>query len=219
MDNNFPREPENNKMKQNCWIIGFLVSVFGIIITLNFVYAQNQNYLGGLQLYNNSDYGFQVLYPQNWINRENANDEPGNFVTSIVILEPLGDQGKHYTKKFACGEVCLFIRKDNRPELNGLSIDQYTDFTYNDLKGKNSFKLLELKKPPNYKVGDKKVFEMLFQEKQGKRKYIKKLIAIPYDENSFLVFEFKSRDKYSDQIVPLMNSMVDSIKFNQTNTQ
>jgi hypothetical protein len=148
-----------------------------------------------------------------------VNDEPGDFITIVGILEPLGEQGKHYTKKFNCGEVCLLVTRDNSPELKGYSIEQYAEYVYNTLKeNSKAFKLLEYKTPSTYKVGDKKGFEILYQEKQGSREYIKKLIGIPYDENSFLVFEFKSRDKYSDEIVPLTRTMVESIKFNENST-
>jgi hypothetical protein len=204
-------------------MIAILVAVMliGIFLTLNFVYAsQNQNYLGGFLLYNNSDYNFQVLYPQNWITTEGVSDDPGDFLTVVAVLEPLGEQGKHYTKNFLCGEVCLLVTKDNAPELKGYSIEQYADYYYNTVKENyKGFKLLEYKTPSNYKVGDKKAFELLFQQKQGKREYVKKVIGLPYDENSFLIFEFKSRDKYSDEIVPLTTTMVNSIRINQNNTQ
>jgi hypothetical protein len=45
----------------------------------------------------------------------------------------------------------------------------------------------------------------------------KEFLGTPYGEN-FLDINFKSRDKYSDQILPLVNTMVDSFKFTKNNT-
>lgn len=206
----------NEPPKLTSIVSGILATII-FIITLNVVHAsQNEDYLGGFLLYNNSNYGFHVLYPQNWIITEEVNDEPGDFLTIVAVIEPLGEQGKHHTKKFNCGEVCLFVIKDNSPELKDYSIEQYSEYYYNTVKEQaKGFKLLEYNTPSTFKVGDKKAFEILFQEKQGNRQYIKKVIGINYDDNSFLIFEFKSRDKYSDEVVPLTRTMAKSIQFNE----
>jgi hypothetical protein len=62
----------------------------------------------GFLIYNNTDFGFQLLYPQDWTFIE-GDSKPGDYQTDIVIFEPLGEKGKHFTKKFYCGEVCLAI--------------------------------------------------------------------------------------------------------------
>jgi hypothetical protein len=62
----------------------------------------------GFLIYNNTDFGFQLLYPQDWTFIE-GDSKPGDYQTDIVIFEPLGEKGKHFTKKFYYGEVCLAI--------------------------------------------------------------------------------------------------------------
>lgn len=48
-------------------------------------------------LYNNTQYGFQVLYPQGWTFVE-GDTKPGDYLTNIVTFEPLGEKGKHFSK-------------------------------------------------------------------------------------------------------------------------
>jgi len=55
--------------------------------------------------------------------------------------------------------------------------------------------------------------------KQGNREYIDKLFGVPYppenvyDSKSFINLQFKSRDKFSDQTLPLIDTMIDSFQF------
>jgi len=166
--------------------------------------------------YNNTDYGFQLLYPQDWTYIE-GDTEPGDYVTNIVIFEPLGEKGKHYNKKYTCGEVCLGISLDNSP-LHPLTLDQFSDSTHNNLKAeKGSDKLLEYNSL--FKLGDKKAFELLYQKKQRNRDYLQMLVGTAYpdpdqfESKIFLVLQFKSRTKYSNEMLPLAKTMMDSFKF------
>jgi hypothetical protein len=49
-------------------------------------------------------------------------------------------------------------------------------------------------------LGGKKAFEMVYQDKQGKREYIQKVIGVPYpdpdayESKTFLLLQFKTRD-------------------------
>jgi len=156
------------------------------------------------------------LYPQDWTYIE-GDTEPGDYVTNIVIFEPLGEKGKHYSKKHTCGEVCLGISLDNSP-LHPLSLDQFSDSTHNNLKAeKGSDKLLEYNSL--FKLGDKKAFELLYQKKQRNRDYLQMLVGTAYpdpdqfESKIFLVLQFKSRTKYSNEMLPLAKTMMDSFKF------
>jgi hypothetical protein len=66
--------------------------------------------------------------------------------------------------------------------------------------------------------------EMLFQVKQGNRDYIEKMIGTTYppenvDESKvFLILQFKSRTKLSDQMLPLGQTMIDSFRFTKNST-
>jgi hypothetical protein len=91
-------------------VSGILISTFALII---FLYNQvevkaSSDFIQGPQkregflLYNNTDYGFQLLYPQDW-NIIESDTTPGDFVTDIVMFEPSGEMGKHFTKKYPCG--------------------------------------------------------------------------------------------------------------------
>jgi hypothetical protein len=96
---------------------GILILIFTLIIFLNNQaevrgssdFIQGPQKREGFLLYNNTDYGFQLLYPQNW-NVIEGDIKPGDYVTDIVTFEPFGEMGKHYSKKFDLGEV----RLDNR---------------------------------------------------------------------------------------------------------
>lgn len=68
------------------------------------------------------------------------------------------------------------------------------------------------------KLADRKAFEIVYKQKQGNREYFKRLLATTYEEN-FLTIDFKSRNKYSDQMLPLANTMIDSFRFTKNNTQ
>jgi hypothetical protein len=209
------------------------------ILTLTFVLFLNNNDLEvnasadpgqsaflqkreGFLLYNNTDYGFQLLYPQDWTVIE-GDSEPGDFVTNIVFFEPLGEKGKHYSKKFACGEVCLGISIDNSP-IEKLSLDQYADSTHNNLKAaKGASELIDYNSLS--KMGGKKAFELLDEVKQGNREYYEKFLgtAYPdpdeYESKSFLNVQFKTRDKYSDEMLPLGKTMIDSFRFTENKSE
>jgi hypothetical protein len=176
----------------------------------------------GFLLYNNTDYGFQMLYPKDWSVIE-GDTEPGDYVTNIVMFEPLGEKGKHFSKKYPCGEVCIGVMTDNSA-FGGLTLQQYSDSLYNNLKAeKGQSKSLEYN--TNSKLGGKKAFEMLDEVKQGNREYIEKMkgTAYPdpdaYESKTFLDIQFKTRDKYSDEMLPLANTMIDSFRFTKNSTQ
>jgi hypothetical protein len=213
-------------------VSGILISIFTLIIFLNNqVEVKGSSDPGqsaflqkraGFSLYNNTEYGFQILYPQDW-NVIEGDSEPGDYVTDIVFFEPLGEKGKHFSKNHACGEVCLVISADNSA-FGGLTLQQYSDSVYNNLKaGKGQSKSLDFNS--NSKLGDKKAFEMLDQVKQGNREYIIKFIGTPYpdpdanESKTFLNIQFKTRDKYSDEMLPLGKTMIDSFRFTKNSTQ
>ena len=70
-------------------------------------------------------------------------------------------------------------------------------------------------------MGDKKAFELAYQEKQGKRGFIQKVIGILYpdpdadESKSVLAVVSKTRDKYSDEMIPLAQTMIDSFRFTE----
>jgi hypothetical protein len=213
-------------------VSGILISVFTLIIFLNNqVVVKGSSDPGqtafsqkrpGFSLYNNTDYGFEILYAQDWTAVEGDN-KPGDYQTDIVVFEPLGEKGKHYSGKFTCGEVCLAIYTDyTEPEK--VTLDQYSDDVYTDLKGQKAFNLLDFNKGPQTKIGDRKAFEMVYDSKQGNRKYLGKFIGTPYpdptqeESKTFLVLNSKTRDKYSDEMLPLLQTMVDSFRFTKNNT-
>jgi hypothetical protein len=188
-------------------VIICVVVTVGFIALTNFSNAFSQT--GGFSLYNNTDYGIQILYPKGWVAIE-GDRTPGDYYTDIVIFEPAGEQGKHFSKKFTCGEVCLGLTIDNALERQGLSLQQYSDVVINDAKKLKGFKLLEYN--PTSKIGDKKAFEHLYEKKQGNREYIEKYMGTPLEKN-FLILDYKSRTKFSDQTLPLANTMIDSFRF------
>ena len=64
------------------------------------------------------------------------------------------------------------------------------------------------------KLGDKKAFEIIWEEKQGKnREYLKRFLGTNYEENNFFNLEFKTRTKYSDQMLPIAETMINSFRF------
>ena len=52
--------------------------------------------------------------------------------------------------------------------------------------------------------------------KQGNREYVERLIGTNYGEKNFIYLQFKSRTKFSDQMLPLGQTMIDSFKFTDT---
>lgn len=178
----------------------------------------------GFQLYNNTDYGFQLLYPQDWTFIE-GDTFPGDYQTDIVIFEPLGEKGKHFTKKFTCGEVCLAINIYSSL-IGDTALRQFSDDVYNNQKEAvgRSFKLLEYNTETESKLGNKKAFELVFEGKQGKREYITKYIGVlfpdsdAYESKSLLSLVSKTRDKYSDEMIPLAQTMINSFRFTKNNT-
>jgi hypothetical protein len=191
------------------------------LLLINFAHGQNLQNKGGFLLYNNTDFGFQLLYPRDWGVVE-GDHKPGDFVTDIVTIEPLSEEGKHFTKKFVCGEVCLYIVVDNSG-LGGTSLQQFSDSTYNKFKKAKGFDLLDYNSVS--KLGNKKAFEIFFQLKQGNRDYTEKLIGTAFppenadDSKSYLVLQFKTRDKFSEQTLPLIKTMIDSFRFIGNNTK
>jgi len=81
---------------------GILISILTLIVFLNnnqvgiygasdpgqSAFSQKRQ---GFLLYNNTDYGFQLLYPQNWSVIE-GDSKPGDYLTNIVFFEPLGEK-------------------------------------------------------------------------------------------------------------------------------
>jgi len=204
-------------MKTKFIVSGILISVFVLIIFLNQVeikgisdYSQSPQRREGFLLYNNTDYGFQLLYPQDW-NVIEGDTKPGDYVTDIVLFEPSGEMGKHFTKKAIGGEVALVISIDNSLENQGLNLQQYADNNYNAGKDSKGIKLFDYNSAS--KLGDRKAFEIKYQDKQGNREYLKRVFGTTYGENSFLNLVFKSRDKYSNQMLPLANTILDSFRF------
>src|SRR5438093_6230359 len=82
----------------------FTFTVLSIVIGLSIytawqiAYGQSA-FLGGFSLYNNTDYGFKVLYPKNWLTVE-GDTRAGDYYTDIVRFEPSDQQGKHFSKKY-----------------------------------------------------------------------------------------------------------------------
>jgi hypothetical protein len=210
-------------MNTNYLVSGILISVFTLIIFLNnqvevkasSEFTQTPQKREGFILYNNTDYGFQVLYPQDW-NVIEGDAEPGDFLTNIVMFEPPGEMGKHFSGKFYGGEVLFVVNINNMLENQGLNLQQYADATYNDIDDKKGMKLIDYNS--NSKIGGKEAFEIKYEQKQGKREYFKRTLSTTYGEN-FLDIIFKSRDKYSDQMLPLANTMIDSFRFTKNSTQ
>jgi hypothetical protein len=61
--------------------------------------------------------------------------------------------------------------------------------------------------------------EIVYEAKQGKREYFKRFLATPWENENFFNLEVKSRDKYADQMLPLVNTMIDSFRFTGNSTQ
>ncbi len=203
---------------------GILITAFALILFLNnqvevrgtMDFTQSPQKRGGFLLYNNTDYGFQLLYPQDW-NVIEGDTKAGGFLTDIVMFEPPGEMGKHFTNKFPVGEVGLIIAIDNTPENQGYNLQQYGDATYNTAKDRKDVKVIDYNALS--KLGDKKAFEIKYQKKEGKnREYLSRILASDYEENNFLNILFRSRDKYSDQMLPIANTMLDSFRFTNNNT-
>jgi hypothetical protein len=140
----------------------------------------------------------------------------GDYYTDIVRFEPSDQQGKHYSKKYPCAEVCFIIWIDNTVESQGLSLEQYSDDYYNSVKKEKGVKILDFKL--STKLGDKKAYEILYKMKQGNREYIEKHIVTTYGDN-FISLIFKSRTKYSNDMLPLTNTVFNSFRFIGNNTK
>lgn len=174
-------------------------------------------------MYNNTEYGFQILYPQDWTFIE-GDTKPGDYITDIVVFEPLGEQGKHYSKKVTCGEVCLAITTFSST-LGPSTLQLWSDDLYNGQKEQKSFNLLEFKTDSVNTLGNKKALELAFESKQGKREYVTKYMGFLYpdpdanESNTLFTITSKTRDKYSDQMIPLTQTMVDSFRYTKNNTQ
>lgn len=91
-----------------------------------------------------------------------------------------------------------------------MSLEQYSDNSYNNFKDTKGIKLIDFK--GDTKLGDKKAFEMLYKKKQGVREYTEKQIATTYGHN-FISLVFKSRTKYSNDMLPLANTVINSFHF------
>ncbi len=52
--------------------------------------------------------------------------------------------------------------------------------------------------------------------KQGNRDYVERFIGTNYGEKNFIYLQFKSRNKFSDQVLPLGQTMIDSFRFTDT---
>ena len=96
----------------------------------------------------------------------------------------------------------------------------YLDELNNGLKaGKGDYNLIEYNLAS--KLGNKKAFEMLFEDEQGNRDYIHRELGIPYPDSdayeskNFFIVASKIRDKYTDEMLPLSNTMIDSFKFTE----
>jgi hypothetical protein len=191
-----------NRLHYNkIFLSGILVSIFTLIIFLNNQvevkgssdFTQSPQKREGFLLYNNTDYGFQLLYPQDW-NVIEGDTTPGDYFPDVVIFEPPGEMGKHFSKKFSGGEVELGIWIDNSLENQGLNLEQYADATYNRVKDTKGMKLFDYNSISN--IGDRKAYEIKYEQKQGNREYLKTELGTTYGENNFLQLGFKSRDKY-----------------------
>ena len=180
-------------------------------------FTQSPQKREGFLLYNNTDYGFQLLYPQNW-NVIEGDTTPGDFVTDIVLFEPSGEMGKHFTKKTPIGQVGLLIAIDNLPANQGYNLEQYGDASYNTGKDTKGVKVFDYNS--DFRLGERKAFEIKYEKKEGKnREYLSRVLATTYGENNFFNLYFKSRDKYSDEMLPLANTMIDSFRIIGNNTQ
>lgn len=207
-------------------VFGILTLIFIVAIHSNVKFSSaadpGQNALfqkrQGFMVYNNTNYGFSLLYPQDWTVIE-GDTKPGDYRTDIVTFEPLGEIGKHYSKKYLCGEVCLGIHLTSS-QVGDATFQQFSDDVYNSLKsGKGHSKSLEYN--PNSKLGGKKAFEMLDEVKQGNREYIEKYTGALYpdpdasESKTVLAIQSKTRDKYSGEMLPMMQTMTDSFKYIQ----
>jgi len=141
LDTYYSIKHEQEKPKKDyagiCAVI-FTFTVLSIVIGLSIYTAYQIAYgqsafLGGFSLYNNTDYGFKVLYPQNWIAIE-GDTKAGDYITDIIRFEPSDKLGKHFSKKYICGEICLVIWINNDLEIQGLNLQQYSDNYYNLVK-------------------------------------------------------------------------------------
>jgi hypothetical protein len=155
-------------------VFGTAISIFTLVIFLNnqvevkgsSEFTQTPQKREGFLLYNNIDYGFQLLYPQGW-NVIEGDTTPGDFFTDVVLIEPPGEMGKHFTKKFPIGEVGLLIGIDNQPENQGFNLDQYADASYNTAKDRKDVNLIDYN--PLSKLGDRNAFEIKYEKKKEKQ--------------------------------------------------
>jgi hypothetical protein len=99
------------------------------------------------------------------------------------------------------------VKIDNLPANQGYNLQQYGDASYNTGKHTKGIKVFDYNSLS--KLGDKKAIEIKYEKKDGNRKYLSRVIATTYGENNFLNLFFKSRDKYSDQMLPLANTIID----------
>jgi hypothetical protein len=66
---------------------------------------------------------------------------------------------------------------------------------------------------------------MLYEKKQGNREYLQRFIGTAYpdpdktESKVFLILQFKTRDKYSNEMLPLAKTIIDSFRFIKNNTQ
>ena len=217
---NVKLKPKPKKDYAGIGAIIFIFTVLSIVIALSIytawqiAYGQSA-FLGGFSAYNNTDYGFKVLYPKGWLTVQ-GDTVAGDFLTDIIRFEPLDQQGKHFSKKYICGEVCFAVYTDNAIQSQGLSLEQYSDNFYNSVKHTKNAKVIDFK--GDTKLGDKKAFEILYKLKQGNRDYIEKQIGTTYGDN-FIFLLFKSRTKYSTDMLPLANTVINSFQFTGNNTK
>jgi hypothetical protein len=162
--------------------------VISIVIALT-IYTSIETSYGlqqkraGLLLYDNTNYGFQLFYPQDW-NVIEGDSKPGDYYTDIVLFEPSGEMGKHFTKKTPVGEVGFLISIDNLPANQGYNLQQYGDATYNTGEDTKGVKMFDYN--PATTLGGKEAFEVKYEKEEGKnRDYIARILATTYGENNF----------------------------------
>lgn len=103
---------------------------------------------------------------------------------------------------------------------NSTYLEQYADEIYNAVTEGKGFKLFDYNSLS--KLGNKKASELFYEIKQGKREYLEKVIGTAYAdpdkfESKILVLQFKSRiksrTKYSNEMLPLAETKIDSFRF------
>jgi hypothetical protein len=128
------------------------------------------------------------------------------------LFEPSGEMGKHFAKKTPVGEVGFLISIDNLPANQGYNLQQYGDATYNTGEDTKGVKMFDYN--PATTLGSKEAFEVKYEKEEGKnRDYIARILATTYGENNFFNLSFKTRDKYSDEMLPIGQTMIDSFRF------